>query len=269
MAEHNVTVGPLPQWFAPQPLLGPGRWVREGARWTAPLPTAAAADLSARLRGVVLGGCTVDCVVRPSLERRHIRQAATEEARRRWRSSPGFSRAGVQTDPLARTWLTPEALADQIAARRAPAVVVDACCGLGGNAIAFARRGWQVTAIDIDPAMVAMARHNATVYGVDQVIHFVEGAAEAPVSTLTGDVLFVDPPWGPGYRAPTTVADYPLLAALLAAASGFDEVWAKVPPSFDPGSLPGAVAEPWYGVAAGDDRRVKFLLISVKSGARP
>ena len=267
MAEHHVTVGPLPPWFEPQPLLGPGSWAREGGHWQARLPTVAAADLAARLRGVVLAGSPIECRVQPGLKRRHVRQAATDEARRKWKSSPGFSRSGVRTDDTSKRWLTPEALAERLAARPSPGAVVDACCGLGGNSIAFARGGWRVTAIDVDPRMIAMARHNAEVYGVAQAIEFIEADAEALVPTLSGDVLFVDPPWGPEYRAPTALEDYPLLASLLGAAAGFREVWAKVPPSFDPDSVVGATAEPWYGVASGDDRRVKFLMITVAAGS--
>ena len=44
--------------------------------------------------------------------------------------------------------------------------MIDAGCGAGGNAIGFARGGARVTAIEQDVQRLAMARHNAEVYGV-------------------------------------------------------------------------------------------------------
>jgi tRNA/tmRNA/rRNA uracil-C5-methylase (TrmA/RlmC/RlmD family) len=43
--------------------------------------------------------------------------------------------------------------------------MVDACCGVGGNSIAFASTCKLVIAIDIDPLKIAMAKHNAAIYG--------------------------------------------------------------------------------------------------------
>ncbi len=59
--------------------------------------------------------------------------------------------------------VTPEAIAEHIARRCAGAVVVDAFCGCGGNAIQFARHGKHVYAIDLDPVRLDAARHNAKV----------------------------------------------------------------------------------------------------------
>ncbi|KAJ2795137.1 Trimethylguanosine synthase, partial [Coemansia furcata] len=44
--------------------------------------------------------------------------------------------------------------------------IVDAFCGVGGNAIKFAEWCEHVIAIDIDPGRLEMARHNAEIYGV-------------------------------------------------------------------------------------------------------
>ena len=55
--------------------------------------------------------------------------------------------------------------------------VLDVCSGLGSMSIAFARLGKSVTAVEIEPDRVAMARHNAQLYGVV-------------------DTLWIDPPWG-------------------------------------------------------------------------
>ena len=54
-------------------------------------------------------------------------------------------------------------------------VIVDGFCGVGGNAIQFAFTCERVIAIDIDPAKIALARHNAAVYGVADRIEFIVG----------------------------------------------------------------------------------------------
>lgn len=190
----RVTVAGLPDWVDADRLLGPGPWVREGPVRTAELTPREAADLASRLRNVHLGGRTLELRVEPPLPRALVRAARTEDARRRRDTTPGFTRAGVRLDPLARTYLTPEALALALGRRYAGQRVVDATCGAGGNAIGFARAGCAVVAVDANAARLAQARHNARIYGVEARIRFVHARAEH--LDLDGDVLFVDPPWG-------------------------------------------------------------------------
>lgn len=45
------------------------------------------------------------------------------------------------------------------------ATVLDLCCGIGADSLAFAAADRQVLGLDIDPARIAMARHNAEVMG--------------------------------------------------------------------------------------------------------
>ncbi|KZT10193.1 S-adenosyl-L-methionine-dependent methyltransferase [Laetiporus sulphureus 93-53] len=130
--------------------------------------------------------------------------------------------------------VTPERVADQIAERCRCGVIVDAFCGVGGNAIAFARTCERVIAIDNSPVRLALARHNAAIYGVADRIEFIiadflsfartlaeiqdfhnssqrtdEAATET--SSLTSstksrkiDVVFLSPPWGgPSYLTDT------------------------------------------------------------------
>ena len=97
--------------------------------------------------------------------------------------------------------------------RRRPVVVLDAMCGCGGNAIAFARQPGcaHVVAVDLDPGRVEFARHNAAIYGVAGKISFVVGdvlhllagwerqrvGSAGSGSTLPlPDVVFCSPPWG-------------------------------------------------------------------------
>jgi len=90
------------------------------------------------------------------------------------------------------------------------------------------------------------------------------------VPDLPADLLFVDPPWGEHYdKGRTAIADVPLLEQLLARGTRCKRVWAKVPPSFDPGSVAGARARAVFGVGEGDARRVKFLLLEITPRAGP
>lgn len=73
---------------------------------------------------------------------------------------------------------------------------MDAFCGAGGNSIQFAMTCERVIAIDIDPAKLELARHNATIYGVQDRIEFLLGDFMELAPTLKADVLFLSPPWG-------------------------------------------------------------------------
>lgn len=118
--------------------------------------------------------------------------------------------------------ITPEPIAARIAQRCRCGIVLDAFCGVGGNAIQFALTCERVIAIDIDPIKLQMAKHNARVYGVEQYITFLQGdwrefakawIRNRDTNTLTADkqlddvrwqecqqlnfdVVFLSPPWG-------------------------------------------------------------------------
>ena len=53
-----------------------------------------------------------------------------------------------------------------------------------------------VIAIDIDPAKIECARHNAQVYGVADRIEFIVGDYFGLADRLQADVVFLSPPWG-------------------------------------------------------------------------
>ena len=266
----EIRVRPIPGWLDWKRLLGPGSWesieLADGRlELTGQLDRKAAADLSARLRGVGIGGSLLEFEVRPPLHRKELRQAATEEARRYRKGSIGFSRKGTRLDAEGKFSLTPESLALEIGERAGGMKVIDACAGAGGNAIGFARAGCRVLAIELDEGRIAMARHNAKVYGVEGRIEFVCGDAVELVPGQKADLLFLDPPWGERYdKARVALGDLAPCERLLAASSHIDRVWMKVPPSFDPVTVPGCTVEAFFGSGSGDSRRVKFLL--VKSG---
>ena len=88
-----------------------------------------------------------------------------------------FSRydEGIRLDEEAWYSVTPEKIAEDIARKMSCHLVVDAFCGVGGNAIQFAKTCSRVIAIDIDSKKIEMARHNARVYGVEDKIDFIVG----------------------------------------------------------------------------------------------
>ncbi|MFE1192373.1 methyltransferase domain-containing protein [Streptomyces olivaceoviridis] len=72
------------------------------------------------------------------------------------------------------------------------ACVADLCCGIGGDAIALARAGIRVLAVDRDPLTAAVARANAEALGLAGLIE-VREADVTEVDTAGYDAVFVDP----------------------------------------------------------------------------
>lgn len=70
--------------------------------------------------------------------------------------------------------------------------VADLCCGIGGDALAMARLGIRVLAVDRDPLTVAVARANAEALGLTELIE-VREADVTDVDTSGYDAVFLDP----------------------------------------------------------------------------
>ncbi|MFD0025287.1 methyltransferase domain-containing protein [Streptomyces sp. NPDC058382] len=70
--------------------------------------------------------------------------------------------------------------------------VADLCCGIGGDAIALARAGISVLAVDRDPLTAEVARANAAALGLDALIE-VRCADVTEIDTSPYDAVFVDP----------------------------------------------------------------------------
>ncbi|AVV40963.1 SAM-dependent methyltransferase [Streptomyces sp. P3] len=70
--------------------------------------------------------------------------------------------------------------------------VADLCCGIGGDAIALARAGIRVLAVDRDAAAAEAARANAEALGLSELIE-VRQADVTEVDTDGYDAVFVDP----------------------------------------------------------------------------
>jgi len=106
---------------------------------------------------------------------------------------------GIQLD--AESWysVTPQSIAEHIAERVRCSVIVDSCAGVGGNAIQFAQTCHGVIAIENNPARIAMAKHNASVYNVANRIEFILGNCLSVLDAMRpgdADVVFLSPPWG-------------------------------------------------------------------------
>lgn len=276
---HALRVEPLPDWLDARRLLGPtSERDPEGLGWRlmpgaiagtrvaeAELDGERASDLAARLRALLVEGRPVVCAIEPPLSRQQVRAGRLADARRRRATSVGFARPGVRLDDEGRWSLTPEPLALALGRRAKGRRVVDAGCGVGGNAIGFARAGCEVIAIERSRERLAMARHNAALYGVGDRIRFVEGDALAEAAPWLGpDVIaFVDPPWGREASERALVLDeLPLLAGMLALAERRGAaLWAKLPAGFATASLAPSHVEAVFGVAEGDARRIKFVLV--------
>lgn len=106
---------------------------------------------------------------------------------------------GIRLDATAWFSVTPEAVA-RAHARMCTSphgLVIDAFAGSGADAIALTRTSARVLAIDIDPSRLAIARHNAAVYGVEHRIDFVcADFYELAAGALRADAVFLSPPWG-------------------------------------------------------------------------
>ncbi|CAH1761594.1 4916_t:CDS:2 [Entrophospora sp. SA101] len=83
--------------------------------------------------------------------------------------------------------VTPEVIAKQIAERCKCDVIVDAFCGVGGNAIQFAFACKK----DIDETKIMCAKNNARIYGVEDRIEFILGDYFKLIPTLKNIAYYV------------------------------------------------------------------------------
>jgi trimethylguanosine synthase len=119
---------------------------------------------------------------------------------------------GIQLDREALFSTKPESCALSIARVLPGETVLDGLCGAGGTAIAFARKGKRVRAVDIDKRKIEMARHNSRIYGCEDRIEFINDDVRNVLrSNRTADAIYFDPPWGgPSYymKPRFTLADF-------------------------------------------------------------
>ncbi|MFF4407954.1 methyltransferase domain-containing protein [Streptomyces sp. NPDC001262] len=124
--------------------------------------------------------------------------AALGQARLRQRAVAKFG-----TEDAYRMYFTPhgveQATRTSVAAYRARRFaalgvrrVADLCCGIGGDAIALARAGVSVLAVDRDPLTCEVVRANAAALGLSELIE-VRCADVTEVDASAYDAVFVDP----------------------------------------------------------------------------
>lgn len=68
--------------------------------------------------------------------------------------------------------------------------VLDVCCSIGSDALAFSQAGHAVFGLDIDPVRIAIARHNASVMGQDTTFEVADVTESVPDDY---DFIFYDP----------------------------------------------------------------------------
>lgn len=261
-----VRVLGVPSWVPLERFLSPADWQQEeeGLGVRSHISFQEAADLKARLRGVVLDGERIRVECQPEIKRPLLRKALLTEARRMRQKTELFRRKGVKIDSDGRLFVTPEILAMALAKSAAKKSVIDGFCGLGGNAIAFARFGCCVEAYEIDRRRLELASHNAKVYNVK--IRFLRENLLETISGLRADLLWLDPPWEEFTRKKCNLDDFTLLRETLELVrpDQFKEIWIKLPPPFDTRSLPQCHCQPVFGEAEGDYRRIKFIWARIK-----
>ncbi|MFJ4934291.1 methyltransferase domain-containing protein [Streptomyces pseudovenezuelae] len=164
----------------------------------APLLTPEGRALLDDVRGTALAD---ELAVATRLRREHpaeLVSAALGQARLRQRAVAKFGAEDAE-----RMFFTPNGVEQStrasVAAYRAGRLkslgvtsVADLCCGIGGDAIALARAGIRVLAVDRDPLTAAAARANADALGLAGLID-VREADVTEVDTASYDAVFVDP----------------------------------------------------------------------------
>ncbi|MDW4904896.1 methyltransferase domain-containing protein [Streptomyces sp. ADMS] len=143
--------------------------------------------------------------------------------------------------------------------------VADLCCGIGGDALALARAGIRVLAVDRDPLTVAVARANVEALGIADLVE-VREADVTDVDTSSYDAVFVDPArrggrgriFDPeGYSPPLSWAVGAAVKAPLAAL--------KIAPGVPHESVPAAAGAEW--ISDGGDVKEAVLWFGTGPGA--
>jgi hypothetical protein len=140
--------------------------------------------------------------------------------------------------------------------------VADLCCGIGGDAIALARAGIRVLAVDRDPLTAAVARANAEELGLADRIE-VREADVTEVDTGGYDAVFVDPARRGGRgRIFDPEAYSPPLSWAVEAALRAPHAALKVAPGIPHEAVPEAAEAEWIS----DDGDVKEAVLWFGTG---
>lgn len=164
-------------------------------RWATP-KRASVADKATQLRALIAAPALLDAADPDDLRIAELMRrewpadlvaAATEQAVLRRRAAVKFTRAPQML--CTRDGLE-QSSGEDVARHRArrfasasPSVVVDLCCGMGGDLVALGTAATTVMGVDRDEAHAVIARHNAAVYDVN-------------AATVVADVRDIRPPEG-------------------------------------------------------------------------
>ncbi|GAA5215271.1 class I SAM-dependent methyltransferase [Streptomyces thinghirensis] len=198
--------------------------------------------------------------------------AALGQARLRQRAAAKFG-----AEDAGRMFFTPNGVEQStrasVAAYRAERMsalgvtsVADLCCGIGGDAIALARAGIRVLAVDRDPATAAAARANAGALGLDGLIE-VREADVTGVDTGGYDAVFVDPArrGGRGRIFDPEAYSPPLSWAVGAARTAARAAALKVAPGIPHEAVPDGAEAEW--ISDGGDVKEAVLWFGTAPGA--
>lgn len=237
----------------------------------APLLTPEGHALLAEVRGTAPAD---ELAVATRLRRTHpaeLVSAALAQARLRQRAAAKFGEADAD-----RMFFTPNGVEQStrasVAMYRAERLktlgvssVADLCCGIGGDAIALARAGIRVLAVDRDPVTARTARANADVLGLADLIE-VREADVTEVDTAGWDAVFVDPARRGGRgRVFDPEAYSPPLSWAVGAASTARIAALKVAPGIPHETVPADAEAEWISDAG--DVKEAVLWFGTQPGA--
>jgi SAM-dependent methyltransferase len=201
--------------------------------------------------------------------------AAIGQARLRQRAVAKFG-----TEDAARMYFTPDgveqATRTSVAAHRARRFtelgvgrLADLCCGIGGDAIALARAGVTVLAVDRDPLTCAVVRANAAVLGLaDRIEVRCAEAGEVDIAGRPGlDAVFIDPARRGGRgRVFDPEAFSPPLSWAVEVAKRMPHAALKIAPGVPHEAIPGEAEAEW--VSVGGEVKEAVLWFGTEPGIR-
>ncbi|GAB2861647.1 class I SAM-dependent methyltransferase [Streptomyces deserti] len=144
--------------------------------------------------------------------------------------------------------------------------VADLCCGVGGDAIALARAGIRVLAVDRDPLTAAVVRANTDALGLADLIE-VRQADVTEVDTAGHDAVFVDPArrGGRGRVFDPEAYSPPLSWAIEAARRAPRVAALKIAPGVPHEAIPSDAEAEW--ISDGGDVKEAVLWFGTEPGA--
>ncbi len=134
---------------------------------------------------------------------------------------------------------------------RGLAHVCDACCGVGGDAIALGGAAGRLVCVDTDPARLLFCGENLGIHGIDARLVLAD-IRELPEDAGPFDALFIDPSRRPGGKRTLDPRSMePPLDVVLDLLARFPRGAAKLPTSIRPADIPVPCELEWVSTAAG------------------